>query len=70
MANGHQYIELYKLLMQAQHGEFFQKNMELQLTEEINELCECFSPDNAVDPLEHFRTSVLNVGAIMAFGKR
>ncbi|CAG2190189.1 unnamed protein product [Mytilus edulis] len=70
MANGHQYIELYKLIMQAQRGEFFQKNMELQLTEEINELCKCFSPDNAVDPLEHLRTSVLNVGAIMAFGKR
>lgn len=69
-ANGHQYIELNKLIMQAQHGEFFQKNMELQLTQEINELCKCFSPDNAVDPLDHFRTSVLNVGSILTFGKR
>ncbi|XP_052072053.1 cytochrome P450 3A19-like isoform X1 [Mytilus californianus] len=44
--------------------------MQQQLTQEVNELCKCFSPGNATDPLEHFYNSALNVVSIMAFGKR
>ncbi|XP_071129816.1 cytochrome P450 2J4-like [Mytilus edulis] len=69
-ANGHQWKELNKLILQSQQTETFQQNMQQELTQEVNELCKCFSPDNATDPLDCFYDSTLNVLSIMVFGKR
>ncbi|VDH93529.1 Hypothetical predicted protein [Mytilus galloprovincialis] len=64
-ANGHQWKELNKLILQSQQTATFQQNMQQELTQEVNELCKCFSPDNATDPLDCFYDSTLNVVSIM-----
>ncbi|CAC5359417.1 unnamed protein product [Mytilus coruscus] len=69
-ANGHQWLELNKLILQGQHKTTVIENMQQQLTLEVNKLCQCFSPNDATDPLEHFFNSTLNIVSIVAFGKR
>lgn len=69
-ANGHQWLELNKLILQGQHKTTVIENMQQQLSLEVNTLCQCFSPNDAMDPLDHFFNSTLNIISIMAFGKR
>ncbi|VDI71853.1 Hypothetical predicted protein [Mytilus galloprovincialis] len=69
-ANGHQWLELNKLIIQAQHKTTVIENMQQQLTLEVNKLCQCFSPNDATDPLDHLFNSTLNIMSILAFGKR
>ncbi|XP_063437206.1 cytochrome P450 2J6-like [Mytilus trossulus] len=69
-ANGHQWLELNKLIMQAQHETTVIENMQQQLALEVNKLCQCFSPNEATDPLDHFFNSTFNIMSIVAFGKR